>query len=483
MLVVGRVLDPRGRPVPGASVAVYTALKQPGNFLRFGGLSQSAIGRAGSDGSGRFRLDAPRTESSVHEKVRAVAIAPGYGAGWVELDPDADQPAVDIALRPEQIIPGRLFDLQGQPARGVRVSVEAMGHALPGSDAFPERLDDSSLHVGNGRKDRPAWPSPATTDAEGRFTMRGVGRDLRIILMADDPRFARQRIVVDTGGAAGSKPVTAALEPARVFTGRVTYGDTGRPAPHAAVNLNNTNVFETDAEGRFRGNPLSTDRYMVWVYAPEGQPYLDASAGFIEWTKGALERRVDVVLSRGTVIHGKVTEEGSGRPVAGAMVGYHGWPYDGGGKPGPQDGRTETGPDGSYRIAALPRPGTLAVVGPSEDYVSQEIGQRAIMDGGKGGNRLYAPRLHPVRYQARHRGPRNQRRAPPHSGREGPGHRPGWTAGPGRLDVQPGRADPATGAAASLGGRLPRHRARRPLRDPRPTPRCRGPRPLPRCRS
>ena len=57
----------------------------------------------------------------------AVALAPGYGAGWVELDPDADQPAADITLRPEQVIQGRLFDVQGRPARGVTVSVASMG--------------------------------------------------------------------------------------------------------------------------------------------------------------------------------------------------------------------------------------------------------------------------------------------------------------------------------------------------------------------
>ena len=62
----------------------------------------------------------PRTSSARHHRFGAVAIAPGYGAGWVELDPDADQPAADIALRPEQVIEGRLFDVNGRPVRESR---------------------------------------------------------------------------------------------------------------------------------------------------------------------------------------------------------------------------------------------------------------------------------------------------------------------------------------------------------------------------
>ena len=42
--------------------------------------------------------------------------------------------------------------------------------------------------------DFPAWPKPVTTDAEGRFTLRGVGRDLDAVLTVHHPRFALQRI-------------------------------------------------------------------------------------------------------------------------------------------------------------------------------------------------------------------------------------------------------------------------------------------------
>jgi hypothetical protein len=86
MFVVGRVLDQQGKPVPGATVMVHARslvyalpyISRPGS---------NPIGDARADGSGRFRLDAPRTSSSSHETFGAVALAPGYGVGWVELDP------------------------------------------------------------------------------------------------------------------------------------------------------------------------------------------------------------------------------------------------------------------------------------------------------------------------------------------------------------------------------------------------------------
>ena len=185
MFVVGRVLDANGKPVPGATVAIYARSLAQRRAPALLGRWQIPIGDARADSSGGFRLDAPRTSSSSHELFGAIALAPGYGAGWVELDPDDDQPSADITLRPEQVVHGRLFDLQGRPVPDVTLSVEVISRVLPqpAPGARPGR-PDGVFYVGTTTRDFPAWPRPVMSDSEGRFTLRGVGRDLRATLRA-----------------------------------------------------------------------------------------------------------------------------------------------------------------------------------------------------------------------------------------------------------------------------------------------------------
>jgi RNA polymerase sigma factor (sigma-70 family) len=400
MFVVGRVLDPAGQPVPNATTMVYARSKALASFSIPSRMSPIPIGDARTDRSGRFRIDAPRTSSSRHDKFGTVAIAPGYGAGWIELDPDADQPTVDITLGPEYVVQGRLFDVQGRTIRGITITVGSMARVIQrgGGPAGLDRLEGIGFSASQA-KDLPAWPQPATTDAEGRFSLHGVGRGLRVSLTVDDPRFASQQIRLDTDGTADSKPLTMALEPARVITGRVTYADTAQPVPHALIEVQshkpNVNMFpvtefETDAQGRFRMNPTSGDVYNISVWPAAGQPYLKVSKR-LDWPKGAVEQSLDLALPRGVLIHGKVTEEGSGQPIAGATVRFlaHAEERD---NAGSRSGSTvvDTAADGSFQFGALPHPGYLFIIGPSDDYVFQEIGQRMVRQGQPGGQRYYA---------------------------------------------------------------------------------------------
>src|SRR5262249_26427664 len=96
MFVVGRVLDPQGKPVAGARVMASARVKMAPSGTP-DGLDSAVIGSSAADESGRFRLDVPRTSSSRNDEFMAIALAPGYGAGWARIDPDAEQPAADIS--------------------------------------------------------------------------------------------------------------------------------------------------------------------------------------------------------------------------------------------------------------------------------------------------------------------------------------------------------------------------------------------------
>jgi RNA polymerase sigma factor (sigma-70 family) len=399
MTVAGRVLDPGGNPVPGASVMVHARSVALGRAPYLARRRSISLANAHTDGSGRFRIDAPRTSSTRHEEFVAMAMAPGHGVGWVRLDPDDDEPAAEISLRPEQVIQGRLFDVQGRPVPDVGVSVQSIQSALPRAraslhDRSVYRRYDGVSFLFREARDEPAWPQPTTTDAEGRFTVRGVGRNLQATLAVHDPRFARQMIQVDTDDRAESKTVTAALAPSQIVNVRVTYADTGQPVPHAPLRVmasrgrvQTVDESETDAEGKARINSYPADRfYNVTAYPPEGQPYLLAS-GRINWPKGALEQTLDIALPRGVLVQGKVTEEGSGRPVSGALVEFTT-------RRGPmgQDLSmlVHTDSDGSFRIGAEPKPGHVFIRAPDDDYVFRAIGSRLVMDGQPGGGRLYS---------------------------------------------------------------------------------------------
>jgi RNA polymerase sigma factor (sigma-70 family) len=398
MFVVGRVLDPQGKPVPGASVMVYARSM----IFRMGAgvarLYPKELGRASGDGSGRFRVDVPRTSSSYHDEFGAVALAPGYGASWVDLDPDADQPPADIALRPEQVIHGRLFDLQGQPARDVKLSVTAIRRVLPTAPNPREENLEGPVFLWTHPDDLPGWPSPAITDADGRFTLHGVGPGLRVSLSVIDPRFASQVIEINTDTASIARPLSFALQPVRTITGRVTYADTGKPVPHARVTVagfdqtNGVAVPQTstvaDAEGRFLANPRSGPEGNVSAYPPDGQPYLQIFK-LVDWPKGATTHSVDLALPRGVMMRGKVAEQGSGRPIGGAIVEYRPRHAANDGIFRRQSVPVETMADGSFELPVLPRPGYLTVQAPTEDYVLNELDEGLLFNGQPGSYRVY----------------------------------------------------------------------------------------------
>ena len=178
------------------------------------GLSGPA-GNGASDATGQFRFDVDRALSAHHAEFCATAPRPGYGVGWADLDPDQDQPTAEIRLMLEQVIKGRLFDMQGQPVPGAVVSASAICRTLPPTVLMQGRVVETNTEgPAVAVVSRPSWSGLARSQprltSPAPLTLRGIGRGLHVRLSVLDPRFAPQTIEVATDDPAGVTTVTPA---------------------------------------------------------------------------------------------------------------------------------------------------------------------------------------------------------------------------------------------------------------------------------
>src|SRR5262249_43310925 len=120
---VGRVLRPDGKPAAGAKVFFIRQAPQDGGPWV---AEQAAAGMAGPDG--RFRLavppPAPRAREASAPEGILMAVAPGYGPGWVNLARPDEVAEATVRLVEDNVpIEGRVVDLEGRPIAGVQVRV------------------------------------------------------------------------------------------------------------------------------------------------------------------------------------------------------------------------------------------------------------------------------------------------------------------------------------------------------------------------
>ena len=297
------------------------------------------------------------------------------------------------------MIYGRVFDLKGQPARDVKLSVAAIRRVLPKAPNPRQENLEGPVFWWQHPDDLAGWPSPAITGADGRFTLHGVGAGLRAFLCVVDPRFSNQVIEINTDAAATTRPSSFPLQPARTITGRVTYADTGKPAAYAQVQVTGFDqqigvgprpiITATDAEGRFRASTGSGAEGFVSAYAPKGEPYL-ATTQPIDWPKGAVTHSADLALPRGVMIRGTVAEQSSGRPVSGAVLTFFPHRTANDGIALLRSRPVETTAGGSFAVPVVARSGYLVVRGPTDDYVLQELASGLLDDSQTRSQRVYA---------------------------------------------------------------------------------------------
>jgi hypothetical protein len=378
-MVRGRVLDPDGKPLPGAKLYLAKTSQQKRE------LSQQAD--SGSDGRFLFAL----SQSDLDAKSRPllcqiVAIAKGYGCAWVNLHSAEEE--LTLRLVEDAAISGRILDADGKPVAGAKLTVDGVSvrtiakregfvfvHKIPSAD--------NDVYIGDIAKAKswigslPGQPSVLTTAADGRFRLGGIGRNRVVSLHLEGPGIA----AVDLGVAAGAAADHLAA-PSRTLRGVVRDKATGKPLAGATLFLHwwiNPRCEEprwgkavSDKEGRYELLGLAkASNYNLRVKPAKGQLYFQRCIE-VQDTAGLEPLTADIDMVQGLTVRGKVTDKTTGKPVAQAVVDYRPL-YVNNNTNRKINGvwmpRSEaiTSPDGSYVLTVLPGPGVIGVVGPNPD--------------------------------------------------------------------------------------------------------------------
>jgi protocatechuate 3,4-dioxygenase beta subunit len=300
-IVVGRVIDKE----EGTGLVAAVELRPVGD--------DQAPRYARTRDDGEFRIEGVPTGRWI-----ADAFAPGYTSpGGVELEAGNGVP--ELALVRGGAIEGRVLDGDGHPVAGASVRALTAG---PTPLEISAQVDADKLRRFSGRTAAPETDS-SSTFADPQFLARG---ELGVMLGPIPP--------IPPPGAEPARPA-AVVDPSSPIAS--LQGD----PPPLAVDAARASIWVTGPDGRYRVRGLPKGKLTVLAVAGG---LAEAHSKPVTLGAGEVVTGIDIVLTPGTYLVGKVTDQ-HGAPVVGAEVSAQpelGTPVE-----GFSDG------DGLYRIGPL----------------------------------------------------------------------------------------------------------------------------------
>ena len=413
--IQGRVLDPDGKPKAGAKLQL---LGKDGKL--------EELGLSAADG--RFSVAVSRKQRQLH----LLAEAEGTGMDFIDLAPLQAGKPVELRLVNDNAIRGRIVNTEGKPIVGVRVSVHDVNVYPQNSlESFlirwQKRPADYAIPQGEKYLHFPAAALlTAATDADGRFTISGVGVErvaelhlqgagianaaLWIVnragfdpkpynLPADDAYRSAPKMMnpPSVGMALRGPNVSVVAEPEKPIFGLVKDADSGKGMPNVLVHLDQRHGIpspplveaRTDARGRYEYRGAGkTKTYHLSVASDSATGYLAAQVDAAD-TVGYAPVTVDLRLKKGVIVTGKILDKATGKSVPGfaqsevlvnnpCVKDYPPFGFGIG-------RREDTAADGTFRLVTIPGP-VLLMGGyyPSRtskfDYIDFEKYRRPIAD-------------------------------------------------------------------------------------------------------
>jgi len=351
--ISGKVLDPDGKPAAEANVHLLTFQK---------GMRDPIVKRTVTATDGCFAFP-------VLDLVPAgmlVALKQGYGINLERAGVTADKTSdIQITLTGPGEVTGEVRDRANKPVENVKARVGLIHKVHLGSDGIswmvPEQFDILS----------------ATTGADGKFRIGSLPEGAEVCVTTRHPGYGDCRRLAKAGGA----ETKWILVPAARIAGRVVFEQTGQPAagvtihgyqdapraisPFEAIRV----VATTDEKGFFVLQNLPPGSYTVSIPSEHcGDP---------EWV--AVHRRVEslaegnevkcrnLVLTRGGIVSGKVTDRETGQPIETVHVAASPSDFTG----SFVAPATHTQPDGAYKLRLPPGKWRVQPTGRG-DYVTPQ---------------------------------------------------------------------------------------------------------------
>ncbi len=225
--VKGRVVDPDGKPIAGATVidseylSPTTTTNSNNDRVGTGNWSwtRKALDQTVTDNDGHFALSvvpgAPDpaidrdTGGPGGSSPIVVAQAPGFGPDWWSKLADLPEGHPIRLVRDDVPITGRIVDLEGRPVAGATIQVKRIIH-LNDPRALERWIEEMEQKPAGQKPEYwsgsfkeliagvPAPIDPVRSDADGRFRIVGIGRDRQATLDISGPTIAFQRVRVIT---------------------------------------------------------------------------------------------------------------------------------------------------------------------------------------------------------------------------------------------------------------------------------------------
>ncbi|APZ95867.1 M56 family metallopeptidase [Fuerstiella marisgermanici] len=374
----GRVVSPTGQPVPDAKI--FFVYWSPGGYAARKHMEPMAA----TDADGRFEFHSERSDfisDSAFYMCSLVAVAENYGFAkdWsiafettgraakhspmlskASADAKQQNPTREFQLVYDDVpLTGRVVSTEGQPVAGVRIRIDRMWFNRTGSlDSWEaaskaDKADSYSLRketplATNGAQLAAAIPD-VQTDKDGRFVMKGIGRERVVQLLVGGAGVEAKMIKARTrkgktfevpnSWRMGDRPnnrdiyypaeFTHVAGPSKPVVGRITDADTGEPISAVSIAAGASTTFTiggkpwitttTDADGRYRleGLPVG-DHQSIYIQPQSITAYVPAGAR-IQTKIDAAQIEKDIRLKKGIWVRGKTQDDRTGKPLSGSV--------------------------------------------------------------------------------------------------------------------------------------------------------------------